>query len=188
MTHSLVTSIEKRTRVVNIVTILRFLRNLKCLYSALTQVWLGIELQVENDPLSPRPTWFLRFQRRPDSQAVRPGSRVSPSQETFTMPSPLMFWTVQMVCRTPCRGLIGNVLSFLAAVRLLSFRIICRSNVGLPRLTLWYCSSFLSFSLCRFDLLSGRVTQLYRLRIPAEYFISFRFPNLVVLLSLVSFA
>lgn len=82
---------RKRTRVVNIVTILRFLRNLKCLYSALTQVWLGIELQVENDPLSPRPVWFLRFQRRPDSQAVRPGSRVSPSQETFTMPSPLVF-------------------------------------------------------------------------------------------------
>lgn len=43
---------RKGTREVNIVSTLRFLHNLKCLHSALTQVWLGIELQVENAAFS----------------------------------------------------------------------------------------------------------------------------------------
>lgn len=43
---------RKGTWVVNVENILRFLHNLKCLYSALTQVWLGIELRRENDALS----------------------------------------------------------------------------------------------------------------------------------------
>lgn len=74
--------LRKGTWEVNVVNILRFLHNLKCLYSALSQrSYVKCRWEIMPSPHSPM--GLLRFWCHSDSQGFRWGLGFSPSQETL---------------------------------------------------------------------------------------------------------